>query len=322
MKKPVELERRGQTRRKFLERSTLLGSALTLGGWTAGGAAELGAAAPGVRDYKISLAAWSLHRALFSNLLKMVDLPRVCRQSFGVDGLELVNVFFPSPNSRYLAALSRAADDHGVKILLIMVDGEGALGHSDTAERKRAVRNHFKWVDIAQRLGCHAIRVNMHIDDEATAWNGSAFRPEALERITDSFRGLIEYAEPAGISVIIENHGGVSSNADALVQVMKAVDSPSFGTLPDFGNFPESADKYESVRKMMPYAKAVSAKCHDFGPDGQETRLDYERLIRIVVDEAGYHGYIGIEYEGDRMTEYSGVVACKALLDGLRTKSA
>ncbi len=308
----------GHSRRRFLERSALLAPALAWGGWLAGAPERARAASPGPRDFKISLAAWSLHRALYSNLLKMIDLPRVCRESFGIDGLELVNSFFPAPHSRYLTELNRAAADQGVRILLIMVDGEGALGHSDPVERKRAIQNHHKWVDIGQRLGCHAIRVNMYMDDEAGAWNGSAFTPEALHRLADSFRQLTAYAEPANLSVIIENHGGVSSNADALVAVIKAVDSPRFGTLPDFGNFPDGVDKYESVRKMMPYAKAVSAKCHDFGPDGQETRLDYERLLRIVVDEAGYHGYIGIEYEGERMTEYSGVSACKALLEKLR----
>lgn len=307
----------GENRRGFLKQAFAAGPALAVG-LQAGSSASGTAAAWAGRDYKISLAAWSLHRALYSNLLQMIDLPEVCRRSFGIDGLELVNSFFPSPQAGYLKRFKKRAEDNGVKTLLIMVDNEGALGHSDTAERKQAVRNHFKWVDIAHQLGCHSIRVNMHLDDSEQAWQGGSFTAAALERLVASFSELAGYGKQADISVIIENHGGISSNADALVQVMKAVNSPYFGTLPDFGNFPEGVDKYESIRKMMPYAKAVSAKCHDFDSHGNEANLDYERLIRIVVDQAGYHGYIGIEFEGDKMTEYEGIMACKLLLERLR----
>jgi sugar phosphate isomerase/epimerase len=165
-------------------------------------------------------------------------------------------------------------------------------------------------------MGCVSIRAN---------WSGyrrgTEKDPEALSdfinRSTGSFAALAEYGAQKNINVIIENHGGPSSHPEALVRLMKAVDNPYFGTLPDFGNFPPDVDKYRAVEMMMPYAKAVSAKCYDFGEDGGETTLDYARLIKIVVDEAGYHSYIGIEYEGDRLSEYDGVKACKKLLVSL-----
>ncbi len=297
------------TRRGFLGGALAGAAAVSLSGGKA-------AAAP-AREYGISLAAWSLHRAFFANLLKQIDLPAVARRTFGIEAIELVNSFFPSPQERYLADLNRRAADEGVKILLIMVDGEGALGHSDPDQRNQAVRNHFKWVDVAAQLGCHSIRVNLRFDDEQQGQ--TSITPSQLGRAQESFSRLVEYSSGAGVSVIIENHGGLSSNADALVEVMKAVGSPHFGTLPDFGNFPPDTDKYEAVRKLMPYAKAVSAKCHDFDEKGDETRIDYERMLEIVVDEGGYEGFIGIEYEGERLTEWEGISRCKGLLERLRT---
>ncbi len=303
---------RPTTRRGFLASSLAAAAALTIG---ARAAAVSGLPAAS-REFKISLAAWSLHRAFFSNLLKLIDFPTVARRTFGIGAVELVNSFFPSPQARFLEELKTRASGQGVEILLIMVDGEGDLGHSDSQQRRLAVRNHFKWLDIAQQLGCHSIRVNMRFDDEDPSASGIS--DSQLQRALESFQRLVEYAEPANLSVLIENHGGLSSNADALVEVMQAVNSPRFGTLPDFGNFPPGTDKYESIRKMMPFAQAVSAKCYDFGEDGNETALDYEKMLQIVVDQAGYHGHIGIEYEGTRLSEYEGISRCKALLERLR----
>jgi hypothetical protein len=140
---------------------------------------------------------------------------------------------------------------------------------------------------------------------------------DALERCAESFRALLDYAAPAGINVLLENHGGLSSDPDWLVGLVRAVDSPMFGTLPDFGNFPPEVDRYEAVRKMMPFAKAVSAKCYDFGPDGEETTVDFHRMLDIVA-AAGYDGYVGIEYEGSRLPERDGILAAKALLERLQ----
>ncbi len=265
-----------------------------------------------IGDYKISLAGWSLHRRFFAGEFKLIDFPKVARQEFGIEAIELVNTFFPSPTYSFLRDLMKRAADENVKILLIMCDAEGDMASTDEKERLQAVLNHHKWLDIAAVLGCHSIRCN--------SGQGRAGDQEAIKRCADSFARLVEYAEPKKINVIIENHGGLSSDPDSLIKVMKEVNSPYFGTLPDFGNFPREVDKYEAVRRMMPYAKAVSAKCYDFDAQGNETTIDFRKMMKIVTDAWGsdYHGYLGIEYEGNRLSEAEGVLAAKKLLERLR----
>lgn len=296
-----------------------------IGQMAAGSVATLGAAGAGDavaaprREYKISLAAWSLHKAFRANLITQMDIPRIARENFGIEAIELVNTFFPSPTERYLSQLSREARKHDVYIHLIMVDAEGPMAHTDAAVRRKAVKNHHKWVDMAATLGCRLIRCNMRGGGRrGSEPTDAAGISEFIKRSVDSFSSLIDYAKDANIGVVIENHGGLSSDPAVLTRVMEGVNSPHFGTLPDFGNFPDETDKYEAVRKLMRYAKAVSAKSREFDGDGNESTMDYEKLIGIVVDEAGYNGYIGIEYEGSKRSEYEGISATKALLDRLR----
>jgi sugar phosphate isomerase/epimerase len=213
--------------------------------------------------------------------------------------------------------MRRTADRLEVKIPLIMVDAEGSLGASDAAARKRAVRDHFKWVYIASDLGCHSIRVNW-AGAERGAERDPAIAKAFIDRSVDAFGELVAMGQQNEINIIIENHGGPSSYPDLLVQLMKAVGSPRLGTLPDFGNFPSDVDRYEAVDKMMPFAKAVSAKCYDFGEDGNETTIDFERMLQICVDQHGYHGFIGIEFEGRRLSERDGIRAARDLLIKLR----
>lgn len=255
-------------------------------------------------SFDISLAAWSLHRMFYAARLKQIDMPELCRRQFELGGLELVNSFFPSPQYAYCKDLMKRAADHGVRILLIMCDGEGDLSHADRAERRTAVRNHRKWVDVAAVLGCHSIRCNS---------GGDPRDADSIKRCAESFSALVEYARPDNLNVIVENHGGISRDPDAMLEVIRRVNDPRFGVLPDFGNFPAEVDRYEAVRKWMPYAKAVSAKCHDFDAQGNETRTDFPRIMKIVTD-AGYHGFVGIEYEGENPDEVAGVLACRDLL--------
>lgn len=294
------------TRREFIGKSAQtmagLGAALVAPGLAAQAAGKIG-------DYRISLAEWSLHRRHFEGKLNLIDFPKVAREEFGIGGIEFVNVFFPSPTYNFLRDLMRRAADNDVKLLLIMCDGEGDMAHTNEKERLQAVLNHHKWVDIAAILGCHSIRCN--------SGQGKAGDEEAIKRCADSFARLTEYAAKSKINVIIENHGGLSSHPESLVKVMKTVNSPYFGTLPDFGNFPKEVDKYDAVRQMMPYAKAVSAKCYDFDTDGNETTIDFRKMMKIVTD-AGYNGYVGIEYEGNRLSEPEGILAAKKLLERIR----
>jgi sugar phosphate isomerase/epimerase len=193
-----------------------------------------------------------------------------------------------------------------------MIDYEGDFSALAKAERTTAVQNHHRWVDAAAALGCHAIRVN-------TGWN---YTPTNVAMVAEALGQLTDYGAKNNIAVICENHGGPSSNPDALLAVIKAVDKPTFGTLPDFGNFPQengkyTIDIYDAIARMMPHARGVSAKSHDFDDSGKETTLDYPRLMKIVTD-AGYHGFVGIEYGGNRLSEPDGIRATKKLLESLR----
>jgi sugar phosphate isomerase/epimerase len=255
----------------------------------------------------ISLAQWSLHRSIESGRVRRADFPRVAREEFDIDAIELVNQLMEGHDAESIAALKRQAGDCGVRVLLIMCDDEGDLSDLDRAARLTAARNHFKWVDAAAALGAAAIRVN-------TGGEGRPLDAEAVCRCAEACREIIEFAAPRNIAVLIENHGGLSSRVDRILDLMRAVDHPLFGTLPDFGNFPPGVDRYDAVQQMMPYARAVSAKCLDFDEQsGAETTIDFPRMIAIVRG-AGYRGPIGIEYEGERLDEFEGVRRCKALL--------
>jgi sugar phosphate isomerase/epimerase len=261
----------------------------------------------GAGGLKISLAAWSLHRMYFARETDLLGMVEICGD-LGITGFELVNTFFQSPQYLYLRYLKQRAEERGVELLLIMCDMEGDMGDADRQARLLAARNHRKWVDIAAVLGCHAIRCNVRGDESD---------PNAMrERAAEGFRALLDYAEGTDLRILIENHGGLSSDPDWLVSLIELVGNPRLGTLPDFGNFPEGTDRYRAVEKMMPYAGAVSAKCYDFDVDGNETTIDFARMLNVV-KAAGYSGYVGIEYEGERLSEREGILAAKALLERL-----
>jgi L-ribulose-5-phosphate 3-epimerase len=264
--------------------------------------------------YKISLAEWSLHRTLNAGKLDNRDFAKVAKNDYGIAAIEYVNQFFKdkAKDRAYLAELKSRAEDNGVKTLLIMIDGEGNLGDADEAKRTRAVENHYPWVEAAKTLGCHSIRVN-------AASSGSY--DEQLDRAADGLRRVTEFADGHEINVIVENHGGLSSNGQWLSAVIKKVGMKRCGTLPDFGNFHlgegKQYDRYQGVTELMPFAKAVSAKSHDFDEQGNETHTDYRKMMKIVLD-AGYHGYVGIEYEGGALSEPEGIRATKKLLEKVR----
>lgn len=302
-------------RRQFLKHSAAAGF-----GVAAVGGVKLRAAHHEM-PYQISLAEWSLHRSLRDQKeITNLDFPKVAKNEFGIDAVEYVNQFFKdkAQDRRYLAELRTIARGEGVKNLLIMIDGEGNLGDADADRRKKAVENHYKWLRAARFLGCHSIRVN-------AATGGQGSYEEQMDRAVDGLRTLSERAQRFQLNVIVENHGGLSSNGAWLAGVMKKVDLDNCGTLPDFGNFrvqgDEWYDRYQGVRELMPYAKAVSAKSHDFDDNGNEIHTDYRKMMKIVLD-AGYKGYVGIEYEGGKVGEYEGVKLTKKLLERVREELA
>ncbi len=270
--------------------------------------------------FKISLAQWSLHRTLKSGKLDNLDFAKTAKEEFGIEGIEYVNQFFKdkAKDGKYLNEMRKRCSDLGVESVLIMVDGEGALGDADSGKRKQAVQNHHQWVAAAKFLGCHSIRVN--------AQSSGTFDEQA-ERAADGLRSLSEYAKDVGINVIVENHGGLSSNGQWLAQVIRKVDLDNCGTLPDFGNFRVGKDsktgediqydRYMGMSALMPFAKAVSAKSHDFDEDGNEVHTDFLKVMQIVMD-AGYHNWVGIEYEGGKLDEVEGIKATKKLLEKCR----
>lgn len=273
--------------------------------------------------FRISLAQWSLHKPLFAGDLDHLDFAREARR-MGFEGVEYVNSFFKdrATDEAYLAEMNKRAEGEGVRQLLIMCDGEGELGDPDPKRRTRAVENHRKWLDAAKALGCHSIRVNA----------ASAGTPaEQHKYAVDGLRALCERAEPYGLSVLVENHGGLSSNGRWLAAVIKEVGHPRIGTLPDFGNFctdwsraddPDAwYDRYLGVSELMPSARAVSAKSHEFDDAGNETRTDYRRMLKIVRD-AGYRGWIGVEYEGSTLDPRAGSLATRRLLERVRAELA
>jgi sugar phosphate isomerase/epimerase len=255
--------------------------------------------------YKISLAEWSLNRSLFKKTITNMDFPRLAKETYGLDAVEYVSTFFrdKAEDMEYLTQLKNECDKYGVKSLLIMVDGEGNLADTSLAARNKAIENHYKWVKAAKFLGCHSIRVNA---------GGRGTMGQMQAAAIDALGRLSAYASDYGINVIVENHGGNSSIGRWLAEIMKAVNRPNCGTLPDLGNFSEY-DRYKGVAELMPYAKGVSGKTHDFDENGNETQIDYEKMMKIISD-SGYKGYIDVEYEGNKLSEDEGIKASIALL--------
>ena len=296
-------------RRNFVKRSATITGGLVLSGFGStflSGSHKL--------PFKISLAEWSLHRALGKKEINHLDFAAIAKKKFGISAVEYVNTFFfeKANDYKYLSEMKKRVDDLGSKSLLIMCDNEGNLGDPDNKKRTQAIENHYKWTEAAKYLGCHSIRVNARSEG---SWD------DQIELAADGLRRLNEFGDSIGINIIVENHGGLSSNGKWLSAVMERVDHPLVGTLPDFGNFRIQGDewynRYQGMKELMPYAKAVSAKSHEFDEKGNETGSDFYRIMNIVLD-ASYKGYVGIEYEGSVHTEMEGIRLTNELLKKIR----
>ena len=278
----------------------------------------------------ISLAQWSLNQALSTGVLNHLDFPAYAKNTCGIEAVEYVNSYFKdkAKDKAYLDEMNTRCADLGVFQNLIMIDGEGNLGDPDEAKRAKTIEKHLKWLDAAAALGCHSIRVNA-ASDPKLSWE------EQMKLAADGLHRLCVEGDKRGLFVVVENHGGLSSNGLWLTGVMKAADHPRVGILPDFGNFYTDRNKgelynpYKGLREFMPWVKkGMSAKAYDWDTgagkfytedrrEGREMTLDFERLINIVV-KAGYNGYIGIEYEGEKHTEIEGIKRTKQALDEIK----
>ena len=295
-------------RREFLKKSVIISSGISLSSLSA---IQLSGCEKKNMPFEISLAEWSLHRTIRSKKIDHLDFFDITKNKFGLSAVEYVNIFFfdKANDKSYLNEMKARADDLGIKSLLIMCDSEGDLGDPDPKKRTRAIENHHKWVSAAKFLGCHSIRVNAR---------SSGTYDEQIKFATDGLQRLTEFSKDLNINIIVENHGGLSSNGLWLSTVIKGVDHPMCGTLPDFGNFKVTDniwyDRYKGVSELVPFAKGVSAKSNDFDDQGNETQTDYYKMIKIVL-ESGYDGHIGIEYEGNKLDEMNGILATKKLLE-------
>jgi sugar phosphate isomerase/epimerase len=251
----------------------------------------------------LSLAAWSLHQRFEAGDIDQIGMVRLAGD-LGFAGFELLNTFFPAPTDVYLRELRGVAEDAGQELVLIMCDDEGDLAAPDRSERLRAARNHRRWVDVALTLGCRAIRVDVGVDHED--------EHPTLEHAAEALTALLDYSA-GDLRILIENHGGVSSNPAWVVSLIERVGRDDLGTLPDFGNF-GPYDRYEGVRSLIPFAGGLSAKCYDFDDRGEETTIDFGAMLEIA-GAAGYRGFIGVEYEGERLSEEDGIVRAKRLLE-------
>ncbi len=301
-------------RRTFISRAALGAAALT--------ASPLISCSSSSKNLKISLAQWSLHRAFYEGKLDATDFAAITMERYGIDGIEYVNGFYTdfATDEKFWISMKERAGQAGVKSLIMMVDDEGDLGVSGDQERKKAVENHFKWVNAAAILGCHTVRVNAFGEDDRDAFRAA---------IIDGMGQLAGYAAQSGINIVIENHGLFSSDARLIAGIIEEVNMPNFGSFPDFGNWCLSAkwgttqgdcdreyDRYQGVSELLPYAKAVSAKSYNFNDRGEDTKIDYYRMLDIV-KKSDYDGYIGIEYEGEALGEHDGILVTKALLENI-----
>lgn len=305
-----------------VDRRAVLAAFAALAASGVAGLAKADGDPPSPGPWPISLAQWSLHRQLRAGTVDALDFPALARHRFGLAAVEHVNQFYsPRMSGRPMPAdwatqLRKRADDAGVKSLLIMCDGEGRLGDPDPAARTQAVENHRPWLEAATTLGCHSIRVN-------AASEGS---PDEQRRLaSDGLGRLADLAKPLGLNVIVENHGGISSDGLWLAATLRSAGRDNLGSLPDFGNFrlseTRSSDRYRGVEAMLPLARGVSAKSYDFDAEGAETTIDYPRMMALVA-ASGYRGHLGVEYEGDRLSEDEGVRATIRLLERLGCRRA
>lgn len=299
-------------RRSFIQHSVLGATALSL--------TPLLSSCTKDKTLKISLAQWSLHRAFWEKKLDPLDFASIARDTYFLDAVEYVNGFYKESAGieSFWMQMKERSDRAGVSNLIIMVDDEGDLGCADPILRKQAVENHYKWVHAAKILGCHSVRVNAFGDRDKKTYR---------ESILDSMSKLSEYAAQSNINIIIENHGLFSSNASLIAGIIEEVNMSNFGSFPDFGNWCLSAkwgstqgecdkayDRYQGVAELLPYAKAVSAKSYNFNEQGEDTKIDYYKMLRIVKDST-YEGYIGIEYEGTEKGEHEGILLTRALME-------
>jgi len=298
-------------RRVFISKAAMGTAALA--------AAPVIGGSPDQKELQISLAQWSLHKSFNDGTLNPVDFAAIAMEKYGIHAVEYVNNFYRDrvADETFWNQMKSRSSDAGVKNWVMMVDDEGDLGTADKNERLQSVENHYKWIHAANLLGCRTMRVNAFGDPDREVYRAS---------IMDAMATLADYAAQSELNIVIENHGLFSSDAELIAGIIKEVNRPNFGSLPDFGNWclsakwgttqgecDEAYNRYKGVAEMLPYAKAVSAKSYNFNERGEDTKIDYYRMMKMV-KESDYNGFTGIEYEGEEKSEHEGILLTKDLM--------
>ena len=297
------------------------------------------------QNIKISLQCYSFASSLFTKKMNIIDFPKIVREDFNIDAAEYWNrpMVEKRRDSNFIRELNKRTNDYGLENTFMLVDlinfqtGESkSLCSRDKIERNFAIEEHKEWIEFSKAIGCKGIRVNL--------WSDNMTRSEVKSISQDSLGELLEFSNKINMSIVIENHGGYTSDAKWLIDLIKSINHPKLGTLPDFGtrNFcikrapktesgifgsqcVDQYDKYKGVKEMLPYAKGISAKSHTFNNDGEEMSTDYKKMINLI-KASGFNDYIAIEYEGAIMALYAkgnskflssheGILATKKLIE-------
>ena len=316
-------------RRKFIQNSLTLGLGATAFGSFAtfnNKMSYLSYPSADIPFFRLSLAQWSLHKAIEDGKLNPYDFAAKA-SDLGFEGVEYVSQLYtdvmksknkPAALKNFIATSNAKAKEHDIENVLIMIDEEGDLAVSNKLERTTAINNHKAWIETAAAMDCHSIRINLFGENNEEKWKDYS---------ADSMRQLGEYGAAFNVNILVENHGYLSSNSALVMEMLAQVNLANCGTLPDFGNFClereggerwgtkciREYDRYKGVEELLPKAFAVSAKSHDFDAEGNEINTDYSRMLSLV-KQSGYTGFIGVEYEGEKMNEIDGILATKNLL--------
>ena len=255
----------------------------------------------------IGLAGWAIvgrFRAK-ENALKVTEFPRVAKEEFGIERIELNSPFLASRDEDYLKAIVKAAKEAGVIMEGMAVDGTGDLSLLDSAKRAESVANARAFFDVAEKLGLEYFRVNTGGRPDGP--------PEMMEACIDSFRQLCKEGEKRGVKIATENHGGLSTDPKMMVKLVLGVGSPAMATLPDFGNFPEDII-LSGMAQIMPWAVGVHVKWtrRDKDRNVAPGKRDVPALVKIA-KQAGFNGTLFIE-DGGPVNDHVGVLEMKGAL--------
>ena len=251
---------------------------------------------------RFALSSWSM-RSHINQEFSLIEFPRVARERLGFDAVELCSMHFQNTDINYLDQIKKNLALQKMGFVNMPID-TGNISQSDPTKRQFDLERIYNWMAVAAYLGAEAVRVNTGVPEDG--WDMSI--------TVDSYRKLVEKAQKHNLILLIENHGGVSSRSEAMIQILEQVNSSNLKLCPDFGNFPAET-RYEDLARIMPYAHMVHAKTYDFDADGSQPKFNFPRCLEITKagTKADFQGTISVEFEGQG-DQYDGVEKTLALI--------